>query len=69
MSSNYNKLRGKIREAQLTNSGLAQLIGISATSLSNKLNGKVDFTLTEIRKILIALNIPPTEMNLYFFNV
>jgi hypothetical protein len=67
MPNNYNKLRGKIREAGKTCAEIAQEIGISPTSFSYKLSGKTDFLISEIQSLVSALNINPEETAAYFF--
>ena len=51
-----NVLRGEMAKYRVTIAQLAEVVGISANSMSAKLNGKVDFTLSEIRKILAFFN-------------
>lgn len=65
----YGKLRGKIRECFNTQANFANEIGISATSVSAKLNGQVQFTQEEIKKAAEVLNISPTDISLYFFTL
>ena len=67
MTKNYCKLRGRAREKGLTLAKLAEKIGISSMSLGNKLAGKTDFTLTEIKSIVSALDISPEYIPAYFF--
>ncbi len=67
MLKNYNKLRGKIRERGLTLAELARQIGMSNTSISNKLSGKTDFSLSEIRDIVRVLEISIETIPSYFF--
>lgn len=43
----YSLLRGKIKDAKLTITALAEMIGISEKTLRNKLNGETDFTWSE----------------------
>ena len=45
-------LRGAMAKHGMTIKEMACVIGISANSMSAKINGKVDFNLTEVRKIL-----------------
>ncbi|MGL5153281.1 MAG: helix-turn-helix transcriptional regulator [Clostridium sp.] len=45
------KLRGAIREKNITQNQLATYLGISNSTLSLKLNGKSQFTLEEAKKI------------------
>ena len=62
----YNKLRGKIKECGLTETALARLLQISPSTLSMKLNNKLDWKLSEIQGICKALNIPGEELHKYF---
>ena len=65
----YNKLRGKIREAFGTQEAFALAMGIDVSTLSQKLNGKVEFKQTEIIRACNLLNIPITDVHIYFFAV
>lgn len=67
MKFNYSKLRGKIRECDLTQEQLAEAIGINRGTLSAKLNGQFAFTTTEMLSIGEKLNIPKNELGDYFF--
>lgn len=69
MAFNYAKLRGKIREVFNTQSAFAQAMGMSTTSLSEKLNNKVEFTQKEIEKAVELLDIQKEEIPVYFFTV
>jgi len=63
----YSKLRGKIREKFGTEGEFAKALGISKTSLSDKLNNKVSFTSSEINKACKLLDIPTRFIPIYFF--
>lgn len=63
----YAELRGMIRARFKTQTAFAQAIGISACSVSKKLNGGTDWTAKEIRKICEVLDIPPEQIPDYFF--
>lgn len=52
-----NKIRAKIKEYGLNQNSVAEKIGISANSLSRKLCGKQDFTLTEVVALCEVLKI------------
>lgn len=67
ISFNYSKLRGKIKEVFNTQAAFAKEMGMSTTSLSEKLNNKVEFTQKEIERAIELLHIPPEEITLYFF--
>ena len=66
---NYNKLRGKIKEVFNTQAAFAKEMGISNTSLSEKLNNKVEFTQKEIERAIELLQIPKDEIPIYFFTI
>lgn len=54
---NGNLLKGKIVEKGYTQDQLAKRIGISGNSLSRKILGKREFTLSEVIKICNTLEI------------
>ncbi|MDT2815996.1 DUF739 family protein [Vagococcus carniphilus] len=64
----YRMLRGRIRSVIGTERELAKEIGISKTSMSNKLNNQSFFNPVEILKIKDLLDIPDKEVSIYFFN-
>lgn len=65
----YSKLRGKIKECFSQQSELAQQLGISDTSLSNKLNNKTAFDQDEIYKIINMFDLNAEEALAYFFTL
>lgn len=67
MNYNHNKLRGKIKEVIGSEVEFAKLLGISQTTLSAKLNNKVDFTRTEILRITEKLKLSQEEFYDVFF--
>ena len=64
----FLKLRGRIKEKGLTEQDFAKQINLSRTSLSLRLNGKAEWTLSEIESTCKLLEISDTEVPLYFFN-
>ena len=66
---NYNKLKGKIRECFPTQTEFAQKLGISNTSLSNKLNNKTVFDQDEIEESIKIFNLNEKETSDYFFTL
>ena len=67
VSFDYNKLRGKIKEKCGTQEVFAKKIGISRTSLSQKLNNSNEFTQQEINNAAEVLDIPLEQISIYFF--
>lgn len=64
---NLAKLRGRLRELGLTQSGLADHLGIANATASQKLNGIRPITLDEAEKIAEFLSIPDVDFRAYFF--
>ncbi len=60
----YPKLIGKRNEKGITQEKMANLLGISKGNYNLKENGKLDFNLMEVRKILKILN--ETYENIFF---
>lgn len=67
MVFNYSKVRGKIKEVFGTQSAFADAMGISAITLSAKLNNKVQWKSSEIDKACELLKIAKEEIPIYFF--
>lgn len=63
----YSKLKGKIREKFGSDEKYAEILGISKASVSAKLNSKVPFSITEMDKTILALEIDKEEIYEYFF--
>lgn len=63
----YSKLRGRIREVFGTQAAFAEALYLSACAVSQKLNGKSEWTTDEIRKACEVLGIIPEELPQYFF--
>lgn len=63
---NYNKLKGLMREKNISQSKLAELVGISEVALNQKLNGKTQFRTDEIIKIAKVLDIGKKIQEFFF---
>ena len=66
---NYSKLTGKIVEVYKTKENFANAMGISATSLSKKLNNKCPFKQDEVSKAINLLDLSGENIMPYFFAV
>lgn len=64
-----NKLKGKIVENGDTQAQLAQAIGISASNLNDKINGKVSFRQDEIAMIKERYHLTAVEVDSIFFSL
>lgn len=60
------KIKEKILESGLKQDFIANCLGIKSTSLTNKLKGRADFKLREIRLLKKILNINDNELNVFF---
>ena len=67
MSYKYSKLRGKIIEKYGCLRNFSEQIGISMTSLSKKMTGKVGFSQNDITEWSAVLGIDKSEYGDYFF--
>lgn len=63
----YSKLNGRMAELGITQKVMASVAGMSATTMSLKLNGKGAFRQSEIQAIVNLLEIPAKEIGFYFF--
>jgi DNA-binding Xre family transcriptional regulator len=63
----YAKLRGVILEKYGRQEDFASALNVDKTTLNLKLNGKSDFTASEIKKSCELLGINPSEIEKYFF--
>ena len=64
----YALLRKKIQEKYGTIKNFSEAIGICTMSLWRKLNGKTDFTMSEVSLISELLGIETSEIPMYFLN-
>ena len=63
----YAKLRALTVERGKTGADVAVAAGMAPATYSCKLNGRNDFTQSEIAAIVGFLNINPADIALYFF--
>lgn len=63
----HDNLKGLIRAKGLTYDKVSEELNCTVSSLSNKLNGKYEFTESEIGKMLKILDIPDDDITGYFF--
>lgn len=63
----YAKLRGKIKEVYGTQENFADAIGMSTVSLSQRLNGRIEWKTSEIAQACSVLGIPLECNAEYFF--
>lgn len=54
-------LKGKFREKNLSYEEVAKMLSISITTLSNKMNGVSEFTITEARNLKDILALEDSE--------
>lgn len=64
---NTLKLQAKMKEKAFTIKTLSKAVDLSVTGLFNKIHNKREFTVTELQKIVKALELNSTEMQNIFF--
>lgn len=64
---NYSKLKGKIRELDMTQSEYANAIGITEQTLNLRFQDKRPFKQDEIIKTMELFNEPVENIHIYFF--
>lgn len=65
---NRTEFQVALVRADITFAELAERIGITRQSMSNKMLGKREFKLSEIRKIAEALNLTSESIDIIFFS-
>ena len=63
----FGALREKIRNLYGTQKSFALSMGMNVATLNGKLNGRIDWTLSEIEKACALLEISVNETKDYFF--
>ena len=67
MAFDYRKLRGKIKEVFDTQANFAEAIGLSRTSLNQRLNNILEFSQSEMELSAKVLDFGLDEIPAYFF--
>lgn len=64
---NSDKLRGKMAEKKVTSEKMANFLGIDPATVYRKVNGKSEFTRTEIQQIAVLLGLTMQDLEEIFF--
>ena len=64
----FKKLKVKLFTKNLTYEDISRVLKISVPTFSNKINGKNEFTLSEVTKLSVYLNLSKEEKEEIFFN-
>ena len=64
---NTNKITGRMRELEITQSEVAKFLGIQQSTANQKINNTRCFSLNEAEKLCALLNIESGEFASYFF--
>ena len=66
---NVLKIKGRMREKNLTQELLAEKMKLNPSTLNYKINSKNGeyLTISEVEKLIDILEIPKSELSLYFF--
>lgn len=67
----YTRLIKLMQDRGITKAEIAELLGVSYQTVQNKFagikNGGTDFTLSDVQRIVKALDIEPDKIPYYFF--
>lgn len=63
-----NKIKGKLKENNLTYEDISMTLGISRTTFNDKINGKKKFYIDEIKELSKKLNLTDEEKINIFLN-
>ena len=61
------KLKGKLVEAGMSQNQIADFLGVNATTVNHKVNGKTEFKASEMKKLSEKLRLSAEEFNDIFF--
>ena len=64
---NTNKLKGRMREKEITQAQAASFLGIAQPTFNQKVNNIRTMDLNEAEKLADLLHIEPEEFQVYFF--
>lgn len=64
---NTNKLKGRMKELEITQADVAKSLGIAQPTANQKLNNIRSFDLEEAEKLSAMLHIEAGEFGAYFF--
>ena len=67
MYRKFHKLRVRFAECELTQAEAARRAGIPPSTLTARLTGRLPFTARDSSGLCKALDIPTSEIGLYFF--
>ncbi|MDY2793993.1 MAG: DUF739 family protein [Peptostreptococcus porci] len=67
MTWDYSRLKGKIKEVYNTQDNFAEALGMSRTSLSQRLNNQLEFSQNEIAKAMNLLGEDESNMVAFFY--
>lgn len=65
---NLDKLKGKLKEKRLSYNKVAEILGVSTTTVNSKMNGETRFYLEEIRTLSDYLGLTDEEKVKIFFD-
>lgn len=64
---NTNKIKGRMREFEITQADVARYLNIAQPTVNQKINNVRDFDLVEAQRLSELLKIKPDEFADYFF--
>lgn len=66
---NVLKIKGRMKEKNLTQESLAEKMKLNPSTLNYKINSKNGeyLTISEVERLIAILEIPKSELSIYFF--
>lgn len=64
-----NKIRGRIREILGSEVEFRKLMGLNCKTITDKLNGRIEFKRSEIERVCKILKIKASDISEYFFEI
>lgn len=62
----YNYLRGRLKQLDIDQSGLAIRMGLKQPAISKRLTGRTPWTVDEMYEVLEICKAKPDELHIYF---
>ena len=66
---NTNKIKGRMRELEITQADVAKALNIAQPTANQKINNSRPFDLEEAEKLAILLKIDASDFGTYFFAI
>lgn len=62
----YSYLSGRLRQLDMTQSDVAEALGLKQAAVSHRFTGRTPWSCTEMYEVLALVKAPPEDLHLYF---